>query len=45
MGGTAAGIWGHAGWQWMFFIEGVFSVVLGFVVYRFLDSGVEQRRG
>ncbi|MEV0018570.1 MULTISPECIES: MFS transporter [Streptomyces] len=36
------GIWGHAGWQWMFFIEGVFSVVLGFVVYRFLDSGVEQ---
>nr|WP_237530841.1 MFS transporter [Streptomyces sp. SID7813] len=31
------GIWGHAGWQWMFFIEGVFSVV-----YRFLDSGVEQ---
>ncbi|KAF3469591.1 MFS transporter [Streptomyces sp. Tu 3180] len=36
------GIWGHAGWQWMFFIEGVFSVVLGFVVYRFLDSGIER---
>ncbi|MFE1587676.1 MFS transporter [Streptomyces sp. NPDC058737] len=36
------GIWGHAGWQWMFFVEGVFSVVLGFVIYRFLDSGVEQ---
>ncbi|MFI9543049.1 MFS transporter [Streptomyces sp. NPDC052016] len=36
------GIWGHAGWQWMFFIEGVFSVVLGFVVYRFLDSGIEK---
>ncbi|MEU9589580.1 MFS transporter [Streptomyces sp. NPDC048219] len=36
------GIWGHSGWQWMFFVEGVFSVVLGFVVYRFLDSGVEQ---
>ncbi|MFH8972585.1 MFS transporter [Streptomyces sp. NPDC017890] len=36
------GIWGHSGWQWMFFIEGVFSVVLGFVVYRFLDSGIEQ---
>ncbi|POX47057.1 MFS transporter [Streptomyces sp. Ru71] len=35
------GVWGHAGWQWMFFVEGVFSVVLGFVVYRFLDSGVE----
>ncbi|MFE0455677.1 MFS transporter [Streptomyces sp. NPDC058914] len=36
------GIWGHAGWQWMFFIEGIFSVVLGFVVYRFLDSGIEK---
>ncbi|WP_437050238.1 MFS transporter [Streptomyces sp. enrichment culture] len=36
------GVWGHAGWQWMFFIEGVFSVVLGFVVYRFLDSSVES---
>ncbi|WP_372349862.1 MFS transporter [Streptomyces sp. KL116D] len=36
------GIWGHSGWQWMFFIEGVVSVVLGFVVYRFLDSGVES---
>ncbi|WP_327128532.1 MFS transporter [Streptomyces sp. NBC_01727] len=36
------GLWGHSGWQWMFFIEGVFSVVLGFAVYRFLDSGIEQ---
>ncbi|MZD06683.1 MFS transporter [Streptomyces sp. SID5785] len=35
------GIWGHSGWQWMFFVEGVVSVVLGFVVYRFLDSSVE----
>ncbi|WP_406139967.1 MFS transporter [Streptomyces sp. NBC_01089] len=36
------GIWGHSGWQWMFFVEGVFSVALGFVVHRFLDSSVEQ---
>ncbi|MFI5660453.1 MFS transporter [Streptomyces sp. NPDC051684] len=36
------GIWGHSGWQWMFFIEGVASVVLGFVVFRFLDSSVES---
>lgn len=35
------GVWGHSGWQWMFFVEGVFSVLLGFVVYRFLDSGIE----
>ncbi len=26
----------------MFFIEGIFSVVLGFVVYRFLDSGIDS---
>ncbi|MFI6119300.1 MFS transporter [Streptomyces sp. NPDC051064] len=36
------GLWGHSGWQWMFFVEGVFSVVLGFVVYRFLDSSIEK---
>lgn len=36
------GVWGHSGWQWMFFIEGVFSVVLGFVVYRFLDSSIDK---
>ncbi|GGX51425.1 MFS transporter [Streptomyces minutiscleroticus] len=36
------GVWGHSGWQWMFFVEGVFSVVLGFVVHRFLDSGIES---
>nr|WP_189938029.1 MFS transporter [Streptomyces sulfonofaciens] len=38
------GVWGHAGWQWMFFVEGVFSLVLGVVVYRFLDSGIESAR-
>lgn len=36
------GVWGHSGWQWMFFIEGVFSVVLGFVVYRYLDNDIES---
>ena len=36
------GLWGHSGWQWMFFVEGVFSVVLGFVVYRYLDSSIEK---
>ncbi|MEV0205410.1 MFS transporter [Streptomyces sp. NPDC050788] len=38
------GVWGHSGWQWMFFVEGVVSVVLGFVVFRFLDSGVQEAR-
>lgn len=36
------GLLGHAGWQWMFFIEGLFSVALGFVVYRFLDNSIES---
>ncbi|MGW7519114.1 MFS transporter [Streptomyces sp. NPDC054796] len=36
------GIWGHSGWQWMFFIEGIVSVVLGVVAYRFLDNKVED---
>ncbi|MGX1672631.1 MFS transporter [Streptomyces sp. NPDC055400] len=36
------GLLGHAGWQWMFFIEGLFSVVLGFVVHRFLDNSIES---
>ncbi|WP_461015692.1 MFS transporter [Streptomyces daliensis] len=36
------GIWGHSGWQWMFFIEGIASVVLGVVAYRFLDNKVED---
>ncbi|MFJ2110703.1 MULTISPECIES: MFS transporter [unclassified Streptomyces] len=36
------GVAGHRGWQWMFFIEGIASVVLGFVVFRFLDSRVED---
>ncbi|MFF1569544.1 MFS transporter [Streptomyces sp. NPDC058293] len=36
------GLLGHAGWQWRFFIEGIFSVVLGFVVYHFLDDSVES---
>ncbi|MGI5468687.1 MFS transporter [Streptomyces sp. CA-132043] len=36
------GLWGHAGWQWMFFIEGIASVLLGLVVYRFLDSRLED---
>ncbi|MGW2513015.1 MFS transporter [Streptomyces scopuliridis] len=36
------GLAGHSGWQWMFFIEGMASVVLGFVVFRFLDSRVED---
>lgn len=30
---------GLSGWQWMFLIEAVPSVVLGFLVFKFLDNG------
>ncbi|NKF24275.1 MFS transporter [Solimonas marina] len=33
---------GLSGWQWMFLIEGLFSVLLAFVVWRRLDSRPED---
>ncbi|MGD9502582.1 MAG: MFS transporter [Methyloceanibacter sp.] len=38
------GFLGLKGWQWMFIIEGVPAVVLGFVALRFLDDGPEKAR-
>jgi len=36
------GIYGQAGWQWLFLFQGVPTVVLGLVVWRYLDDRVEQ---
>ncbi len=36
------GLLGHRGWQWMFFLEGLASVLLGLVVFRFLDNRLED---
>ncbi|WP_407555788.1 MFS transporter [Streptomyces sp. Pv4-95] len=36
------GLLGHSGWQWMFFLEGLASVLLGLVVFRFLDNRLED---
>jgi ACS family tartrate transporter-like MFS transporter len=33
---------GLAGWQWLFLIEGLPSIVLGFVVFRYLTERPEQ---
>ena len=33
---------GLSGWQWLFVIEGVPSIILGIFVFRFLDSRVED---
>lgn len=36
------GLGGLEGWQWLFLLEGLPAIVLGFVVLRYLDDGPEQ---
>jgi ACS family tartrate transporter-like MFS transporter len=36
------GVGGLAGWQWLFFIEGLPSIILGFVVLRYLTERPED---
>jgi ACS family tartrate transporter-like MFS transporter len=36
--------WGLAGWQWLFLIEGIPAVILGFVTWSFLTDRPEQAR-
>ncbi|MGW0552339.1 MFS transporter [Streptomyces altiplanensis] len=38
------GVGGAAGWQWLFGLEGLLSVVVGCVAYRLLDSRIEDAR-
>ncbi|KOG35014.1 MFS transporter [Streptomyces resistomycificus] len=38
------GVGGFAGWRWMFALEGVFSIVVGFVAGFFLVSRIEDAR-
>ncbi|HSD91722.1 MAG TPA: MFS transporter [Methyloceanibacter sp.] len=38
------GLWGLAGWQWLFIIEGLPAVILGVVVLFFLDDRPEEAR-
>jgi len=35
---------GLAGWQWLFLLEGLPTILLGFVVLKFLPNGPEQAR-
>ncbi|MGI4941210.1 MAG: MFS transporter [Janthinobacterium lividum] len=39
---TLSGVQGLAGWQWMFLIEAIPSLVLGAVVLSFLDNGIDR---
>ena len=39
-----SGAWGLAGWQWLFLIEGIPSVLVGIFVLRYLDSSIMEAR-
>ncbi len=39
------GIWGLGGWQWLFILEAVPAVILGFVVYFALTNSLLRRTG
>lgn len=36
------GTWGLHGWQWLFLLEGMPSVIVGFVVFSYLDDKPQQ---
>lgn len=38
------GIWGFAGWQWMFVIEAIPAVILGFVVFFYMTDKPAQAK-
>ncbi len=39
-----AGVNGLAGWQWLFLIEGIPSVVMGVAVFFYLDDSIDRAR-
>lgn len=41
---SLAGVNGWAGWQWLFLIEGIPAVILGFVVFLVLDDKPEDAK-
>jgi D-galactonate transporter len=41
---TMAGVNGWAGWQWLFLLEGLPSLVMGVAVFFYLDDAVESAR-
>jgi len=38
------GIWGLKGWQWLFLLEGLPSVLMGFVVFHYLDDRPQEAK-
>jgi len=38
------GIWGLGGWQWLFLIEGIPAVLLGFITFAYLPDGPKEAK-
>ncbi len=41
---SLSGAWGMPGWQWLFLVEGMPSVLVGVWVFLYLDSGISEAR-
>jgi D-galactonate transporter len=41
---SMAGVYGWAGWQWLFLLEGIPSVLIGLWVLVYLDDGIRQAK-
>ncbi len=39
-----SGVWGLAGWQWLFLVEGIPSILVGLWVLRYLDSSILEAK-
>jgi MFS family permease len=39
-----SGVWGLRGWQWLFLVEGIPSILVGLWVYFYLDSSIEEAK-
>ncbi|MBI5830980.1 MAG: MFS transporter [Armatimonadetes bacterium] len=41
---SLSGVWGLAGWQWLFLVEGLPSVLVGIWVLSYLDSSIAEAK-
>ncbi|CAO3628910.1 unnamed protein product [Cunninghamella blakesleeana] len=39
------GYWNMQGWKWLFFIDGVFTIIIGFIAFAYLPASPTQTKG